>query len=433
MARFLIAATPVPGHVAPLSAIAQHLVGLGHEVVIHTGSLFRDKAQATGARFVPFRADLDHDYRDLDAIAPERHDIPFGPALIRFTMKRFHADLMADQAAGLRDIMETFPADALIVDTMFCGMLPILLDPHRPRPPVVGVGVTALGLSSVDTAFFTTGMPPSSTSDGRARNIAMHKNMHALHAGMQQDFNDILLELGCRKLPAFLFDCLATLPDLYLQLTAESFEYPRSDLPDTIRFVGPLLAPPTTSFAPPDWWRDLDGDRPVVLVTQGTLANDDFTQLIGPALTGLAHEDVIVVVTTGGPALDTIPVPLPANARAAVFLPYDRLLPKVDLLITNGGYGSVNLALSLGVPLVVAGDTEEKPEIAARVAWSGAGINVGTGHPTPAQVRDAVRTALAQPAYRQRAQALRDDFARYDARRNIAAILEELVQTADAA
>ena len=36
-------------------------------------------------------------------------------------------------------------------------------------------------------------------------------------------------------------------------------------------------------------------------------------------------------------------------------------------MLTNGGYGGVQYALAHGVPLVVAGDTEDKPEVAARV------------------------------------------------------------------
>ena len=51
-------------------------------------------------------------------------------------------------------------------------------------------------------------------------------------------------------------------------------------------------------------------------------------------------------------------------------------------MVTNGGYGAVQRAVSTGVPLVVAGNTEDKPEVAARVAWSGAGINLRTGTPT---------------------------------------------------
>ena len=56
MARFLIAITSVPGHFFPLLAVSQHLVSRGHEVVVHTGSVFRERAEATGARFVAFFA-----------------------------------------------------------------------------------------------------------------------------------------------------------------------------------------------------------------------------------------------------------------------------------------------------------------------------------------------------------------------------------------
>jgi UDP:flavonoid glycosyltransferase YjiC (YdhE family) len=142
-----------------------------------------------------------------------------------------------------------------------------------------------------------------------------------------------------------------------------------------------------------------------VHVTQGTIANHDWDELVGPALQGLAGDDVLVVVSTGNRPLDTLP-PLPANARAATFLPYDRLLPRTDVLVTNGGYGGVHYALEHGVPLVVAGTTEDKVEVTARVAWSGAGIDLRTNAPTPDAVATAVRTVLAEPGYRRASAAI---------------------------
>lgn len=70
MARFLVAATSIPGHVFPLLAVSQHLVSRGHEVVVHTGSLFKDRAEATGARFVAFRPEIDFDYGNSTIIFP---------------------------------------------------------------------------------------------------------------------------------------------------------------------------------------------------------------------------------------------------------------------------------------------------------------------------------------------------------------------------
>jgi UDP:flavonoid glycosyltransferase YjiC (YdhE family) len=431
MARFLIAGTPVPGHIAPLLAVARHLVGRGHEIVLHTASIFREAAEATGARFVPFRAEIDVDYRRLDEHFPERARLPAGPAQLIFGLKHVFADAMTHQYRGISDILAEFPAEAILIDTMFCGTLPLLLRRRERRTLVVALGITALAWSSPDTAFFGTGLPPPTSPAARARSAAMTQYMQQnVYGDVQAYFNLVLAKQGLPALSDFLFNSFITLPDHYLQLTGERFEYPRSDLPRNVRFVGPLLPPPAATFRPPPWWDELDGTRKVVLVTQGTLANTDLSQLVGPTLTALAGEDVLVVATTGGPPVEAIPVTLPSNARVAVFLPFDHLLPKTDLLVTNGGYGAVNHALSLGVPLVVAGDSEEKPEIAARVARAGAGVNLETGRPSPEQLRDAIRAALDDPRFRRGAKALRDDFARYNALDDIAAVVEGRVGTA---
>jgi MGT family glycosyltransferase len=425
MARLLIAATAVPGHVWPLLTVARHLAGLGHDVVLHTGSVFRDRAEATGARFVPFRPAIDLDYRRLDERFPQRRAIPSGALQVAFGLKYLFADALPHQYAGLRDILADFPADAVIVDTMFCGAFPLLLGRRETRPPVVSLGVSALALSSVDTAPFGMGLPPPGTQEERIRSAALNRQFQeVIFAETQRYFNAVLAKVGVPALPAFLFDSMITLPDLYLQLATAAFEYPRRDLPATVRFIGPIASPSPDIGLPP-WWDLLDGPRPVVVVTQGTLQNADFGQLVGPTLTALAAEPVTVVAATGGP-VEAIPIALPPNARASSFLPFDRLLPKAAVLVTNGGYGAVTQALSLGVPLVVAGDSEEKPEIAARVAWSGAGINLRTGRPSVPQIRDAVRALLTRPQYRLRAQAIRDDFARHNALDRIAELVDDL-------
>lgn len=170
----------------------------------------------------------------------------------------------------------------------------------------------------------------------------------------------------------------------------------------------------------PRWWGDLDGCRPVVHVTQGTMDDVDLGKLLVPAISGLATEDVLVVVSTDGrpvrQLLDRLDSPLPANTRVADFLPDDSLLPRTDVVMTNGGFGGVQRALSHGLPPVVTGATEDKPEVAGPVAWSGTGINLRTGAPTATatQVRTAVRSALDDPRHRSEAQRLRRQIADQD-------------------
>src|SRR6202011_273666 len=291
MARLLIAATSGPGHVFPLLRVSEHLVNRGHEVVVYTGSLFRERAEATGARFVAFRPEIDINYRQLDERFPERRKIAPGPAQLCFGLKHLFADAIPHQSAGIRAIRRNFPMDAIIVDTMFCGTFPLLLGPPQERVPIVALGITALALSSADTAFFGTALPPALTPEDRARNVAMNSHLQqAILGSTQRYFNGILEKHGSRPLPAFLFDAMITLPDLYLQLTAKAFEYPRAGMPDSIRFVGPLLPPPSTDVLLPPWWHDVEKAGSIVLVTQGTVANEDLGRLVGPTLTALANE-----------------------------------------------------------------------------------------------------------------------------------------------
>ncbi|MEK8105903.1 nucleotide disphospho-sugar-binding domain-containing protein [Micromonospora sp. M12] len=155
------------------------------------------------------------------------------------------------------------------------------------------------------------------------------------------------------------------------------FEYPRGDLPEHLRFVGTLPPARSTGYVEPEWWPELSSGRPVVVVTQGTVANTDLHELVIPTVRALADLDVLVVAATAredGPALVRRALHgVPDNVRLASFVPFDRLLPHADALVTNGGYGGVQTALYHGVPLVVAGASEDKPEVAARVEWTGSG------------------------------------------------------------
>ena len=148
-------------------------------------------------------------------------------------------------------------------------------------------------------------------------------------------------------------------------------------------------------------------------------------------IAGLADEDVLVVATTGGRPVEQLSSARCPTTRAShTFLPYAELLPRTSLMVTNGGYGGTQLGLSHGLPIVVAGTSEDKTEVSARVAWTGAGINLKTEMPTPAQVRERRAYAARRPQrYRRRAQALRTEYARYDAVARGVELIERLAAT----
>jgi UDP:flavonoid glycosyltransferase YjiC (YdhE family) len=238
----------------------------------------------------------------------------------------------------------------------------------------------------------------------------------------------VLARLGASPLPMPYFDALVALHDIFLQPCVPDFEYPRRDLPESVHFIG-ALPPVPAQASTPDIAADLQTDKRVVLVTQGTIANFDLGQLIAPTLTALAdRDDVMVLATTGGRPIGDVPVIAPDNAVVREFLPFDRIMANVDVLVTNGGYGTVTHALSLGIPIVVAGLTEDKPEVSARVAWSGTGIDLRTDTATPQQIRSAVDRLLSDPAYKRRAVEIAGQFAQIDGVTEICRWLESAVE-----
>ncbi len=140
----------------------------------------------------------------------------------------------------------------------------------------------------------------------------------------------------------------------------------------------------------------------------------------------LAYEDVLVVVSTGGRPLDTLPA-LPENARAATYLPYDELLPRTDVFVTNGGYGGVQYALRYGVPIIATGGKEDKPEVGARVAWAGVGRRLRTERPTPKALRRDILAVLAQPRYRDASRRIAAAMAATPGFAGLATVVDQLV------
>jgi UDP:flavonoid glycosyltransferase YjiC (YdhE family) len=424
MASILFAAVPIHGHVTPLLTAARHFVTRGDRVRFLTGSRFADVVQATGAQHIPLPPEADFDDRqDLDETFPERARLK-GAKSIAFDIEQVFVRPGRAQHDAVMGLHREERADALLADTAFVGGAFMLGHPLSDRPPIVVGGVVPLTISSRDTAPYGMGLTPLNGPLGRLRNALLNglaaRTVFPRAERVAGDVNDALFG---RPLPFPVLDWPRH-AEAIAQFTVPEFEYPRSDAPASLHFVGPISA--TGSQAPPPpWWDDISGSRPVVHVTQGTIANRDYEQVIAPTLKALAAQDLLVVVSTGGRPLDTLP-PLPANARAATYLPYDLLLPRTDVFVTNGGYGGVQYALRYGVPVITTSGQEDKPEVAARIAWSGAGRRLKTNRPTPAAVRAAVRSVLDKPGYRARAQAIAASIARIDSTTILAQLVDDL-------
>jgi len=408
MAEVIIAATALDGHVAPMLCIGSDLINRGHDVTVLTGSRFRSAVEDMGARFAPLSGCADID--------PMLFRSPARPSLseldqLNWDFQNFAVGTVKDQWSSLQKVLgDVSTEDAVVLsESGFWGVAPGLAGAPgvRPRRYVV-VGIDPLSVSSRDLAPFGSGAGPTTTPTGRERYAKANEySRTVLFAETQHIFEAIMEETGVTTDIPFFLDCLALLAETYLQLSIPEISYERSDLPGAISFVGALPSRPVPDAVLPDWWQDVLDAHIVVVVSQGTVFNRDLTELIQPTLEALADLPVLVVATTGSKErVENVP----ANARVAEYIPFADLLPLASVLVTNGGYDGVQQALSFRVPMVLAGDTEDRIEGNARIAYTGAAINLKTQRPTVGEIREAVSRVLEQAAFGRAARALADTY-----------------------
>jgi MGT family glycosyltransferase len=422
MSRILVAVTPLAGHVKPMLPVAQQLVRDGHQVFFQTADSFSTQVEAAGLQFLALLGNANYDYHRLGELIPELQTAPSPMDQANIYVKHVFADRIVDQHHGLQEIIAAQNIDLVMTDVLFLGELPLLLS-GKSRPPVIACGVIAPSWTDPAFSIFT---GPDNTPEGRARNVADNQKFLSMRAPGHEYVDAVLDRLGVAISGGFQPNSVYRLPDVFLQFGAEDFEYPMEDRPANLVYTGPITHREPGAEAPV-WTAQLDRSLPVVLVTQGTLANFNFNQLVNPAITGLTDEPVQVVVTAGGSKDGKI---LSAkNAIVEHYVPYEQILPKTSVFVTNGGYNGVQQALSYGVPIVCYGESEDKPLVSARVQWSGVGISLKAGTSISGQIRDAVRKILHDPSYTERARTLGAQIAKTDAFRIISRTVNATIAT----
>ena len=192
--------------------------------------------------------------------------------------------------------------------------------------------------------------------------------------------------------------------------------FPRSldegDQPDTHRLHDPAWDAPSGEL--PGWWPGRE-DQPLVYVTFGSVAGS-FPQALpvyGVALRAVAELPVRILLTVGRELdLDALPE-APDNVRVERWVPQQDVLGHAVAAVVHGGSGSTLGALAAGLPLVVVPLFADQPENARRVAEVGAGLAIEPNREeveaTTAPLRSAIEAVVADPSYRERAEALADE------------------------
>jgi UDP:flavonoid glycosyltransferase YjiC (YdhE family) len=428
MSRLLFASMPFDGHFNPLTGLAVHLKGRGHDVRFYCAPSYAEKLARLGIPHLPFVRAREVNAQNLTQVFPEYENLRVGPKLIEVTLRQI---FFGNLEAHYRDICELrangFEFDALISDgALYASRL--VAEKLQPRVYAVYPAPTPAPTSkSAPPPFF--GLKPSRSIFGRLRDHFVAALLERTNAKSMSILNDLRAREGLPPYRESLWDIHVETARAIFQIGVPGLDFPREDWPANFRFVGALVphrAP--GGHVPLGHGIDerLARYQTLIVVSQGTVDNRDPEKLFVPALEALKGGPHLVVATTGHRHTEALSKRFPQdNIVIADWIDFHALLEQADLFICNGGYGSVMLSLSNGVPLLSAGKLEGKNDVNARVDYRQLGHDLGTERPTPRQIATGVRRIFADPRYRENAARLQAELASYDAFAIIEAKLRE--------
>ena len=304
--HILMVNLPYAGHTNPSLGLVRCLVAAGHEVDYIQAEAFRERVEASGARFVPYD-------EPPQSLVPALNEVRNWGAAYR-TVRR----IGANYDCLIYELL-FFPGKALAAELGIpCYRLisTFALNRHllRVLGKTGGPYLTALFRSErLCTALSRLFLPKFSL---REKNLA---------------------EALVREAPPHNF--------IY---TLRDFQPEEACFPETnYHFVGPAVddrAEEPFSFE--------KSGNPLVYISFGTLMHADkcfWKKLIA----AFAGKRVEVVCSVGSEKLVRALGDLPSNVRAFAKVPQLTLLSRATLFVTHGGMNSVNEALYYGVPMIV--------------------------------------------------------------------------------
>jgi UDP:flavonoid glycosyltransferase YjiC (YdhE family) len=365
--KVLLTSWAWPSHYLPMAPLGWALRAAGHEVRVASQPALAPVITDSGQVAVATGPDLDHaevHRRVMGGLGLDR--VPHAPAP-GATM----GDWRPEARERVRRVFGVFAAysDAMLDDlwTFARGFSPdlVVYDPTTIAGPVVAA---ALGVPAL-------------------------RHIHGVDVTYQA--RDVLAEFTAPLAARLGLDAVDPLGTATVDPCPPAMQSPADVTRLLTRYVpynGPAVVP--------DWLRE-PSDRPRAALTWGTSTTRIAGRhLFAPpiVLEGLRDLDLDVVVTVTGADADLL-TDLAPNVRVVRSLPLHLLLPSCDLLIHQGGNGTLLTGAAHGLPQLVLPQLPDQTFHTGRYVGTGAGLSLSPGEVTPEVVRGAVTDLLTDPRY----------------------------------
>jgi len=385
---FLFALTDAGGTVPPEVGVVRRIVARGHQTTVLADESMADQVARTGATFVAWSQTASGDFRDWELRTPT--------SLARGMVDRMIAGPAAGHARDTATGIDEVRPDIVVASSLCYGAM---IAAEARALPFDLLFPNAYPLPAKGMPPFGAGLAPAAGPLGRARDrLATVASSRLFDHYALDRINAVRADHGLAP--------IATTWDQqrharrHLVLTSSAFDFP-AELPDYVRYVGPILDDP--AWAADEEWMPPPADRPLVLVAMSSTFQNhvECLQRIAEALGSLPVHGIV----TTGPAVGPDEIRAPANVSVVASAPHHEVMRRASLVVTHGGHGTVIKALAAGLPLVVLHHGRDQADNAARVTTRGAGVAVSR-RASSRRIARAIAQVIESSAYRSAAEKL---------------------------
>jgi UDP:flavonoid glycosyltransferase YjiC (YdhE family) len=405
MALILISTLPVRGHVIPARSVASKLTKAGHKIVF-----------ALPKKAIPW-LELEFECQEMPGefkYSPTTFR-PLSPLNSRNRIAHNMAYVLChwtiSQLDAIYKLADRKPPDRPDIVISDCLHLAPLIVARKLDIRSAVLGVTPYRCLLGGSAPVRSGWKP-------ANNFARTKAYDAINGTINWLFRRTRDQLVRRLTPAIdpldiqsmfhkmsIFNVCKDMGDAFLQCSTPDLEDRPTLLErNGVQFIGPMNSGELAKHIENANTRNhsLTSKR-TIFITWGTMQGGPPKDFIHVAKELQQCSGIEVIVSTSESELQTVKSILPADTKViSGDQAYFSALSMADVFVSNGGFGGVKAALTLGIPVVCFGSQDDKPDVCGRVDRSRAGIGF-LWQPKPEKVVDSILRVLNEPSFKTRA------------------------------
>lgn len=413
--RIVLATLGSYGDIHPYMAIAAELRARGHQLVIASSELYREKIEAAGFDFVAVRPNIpppqDQDPVMMEKIMEPRSGSGYLLNEVLFPFVREGYDDLLKAVAGA-DLLFTHPisfAGPLVAQTTGIPWVSSVLAPvsffsayDPPRPPFWQWVRLMNFLGPRFLAVFF----------NQFKNF--YKNEH---------YEQFRKELGLPDRGSPIFEG-AHSPSLVLALFSRVFAQPQPDWPPQARITGfAFYDGRHEQEMPSELMRFLDEGAPPIVFTLGTsavwVARDFYSESIAAAKL-LGRRAVLLI----GDERNRLEEALPQGMIAVDYAPFEVLLARACAMVHHGGVGTTSQGLRAGIPTLIVPFAFDQPDNAAHAERLGSSRTLPRRKYRAARVAKELDMLFTMPGYVTKA----NEIGKLLRKENGAAIASDLIE-----